>query len=263
MSIEINCPGCRFLFRADDEFAGESAPCPYCGANIVVPHLRPVEITHQGSASDERVSRNTREIVVFPLTNQFPELHRDNRGLEPLLPDEDRPPRPHAPLTPRQLALSNSRFDVIGYFVSCFGCWVASFWQWEEQLIQSALVGLFGCLYFAVGLKKGINTGTMSRMATKVTLDADEDETPDPPRWIFWSVFIVRGLRPSVVPGETPPWWIFWELFYALAHCCLLVVVIFGLNSGIILVLTITVVWDFLFAPIINLHYRYCHRLRA
>ena len=96
MPVEIQCPGCRFPFRADDEFVGESAPCPFCGANIAVPNLQTGGITrrvgHRTPARDQRLRCDPREGNTFPPHLRLPiPQHGEPRPVELVEPDEDHP----------------------------------------------------------------------------------------------------------------------------------------------------------------------------
>jgi hypothetical protein len=228
MPIEVPCPRCRFLFRADDEFAGESAPCPYCGANIVVPHSRPCEITdsirRQGPASDERVCRDTSEGISVPFKGRVPIPHSvDIRTLEVLEPDEDRPPHPEerwfatqAPPGPRTQA-------VVGFLTGVL-CgllyWGVALWHSEEQPYAAAVVGLCGC-YFILWAVLTFRSTWPKRHA----IDGREEES---------------GQDQPI--GTTKP--NYWYSLWVVVFTVLLVFVFYMAYHGTIIVLAILPGWD-------------------
>ena len=177
MTIEIECPDCRFLLRADDEFAGESAPCPCCGARITVPRIVPVGITdtivHLRPTPNERVRRDPLERISSPPHWRLPIPQYG----EPRLgePDEDRPSRYGADWLfgsaetsgPRIRALDESLSSIariasvlfaplrrlkplLELLASTVGCvfvfWGMAYWLSEEYPYLATVIGLFGCL---------------------------------------------------------------------------------------------------------------------
>lgn len=44
MSIAVACPSCRTRLDAPDEAAGQSLPCPRCGASVAVPAVPPAPV---------------------------------------------------------------------------------------------------------------------------------------------------------------------------------------------------------------------------
>ena len=188
MVIEIACPGCRFLLRADDEFAGESAPCPYCGAHIAVPGVALTEITdsiiHQGPAPDERVRRDSREAHDFPLERRLPiPQHGEPRPAEELEPDEDQPHGWDIPTSPRTLAVMK--------FLTMIACavvyWGVALWHFEEQPFHSSSVGLCG-VYFLVSGAMDLRARWPKRLwRDEVDDDANEPTSFDAEKPTFWA----------------------------------------------------------------------------
>jgi hypothetical protein len=207
MSVEIPCPGCRFPFRADDEFAGESAPCPHCGAKIAVPNPETRGITRKIGqripARDERVRLDPREANAFPAHLHLPiPQHGEPRPIELVEPDEDHPLNeggywPFGPMVPRgprmralyEVCCSTTRVtsllaeplkrlrplyvllsSILGWLVLFGG---VAYWLWDELPYLALVVSFAGCLVIRVGAKH-----LLAMSATGLPLaDADENST--------------------------------------------------------------------------------------
>lgn len=185
MPIEIACPGCRFLLRADDEFAGESAPCPYCGANIAVPGPRPTGITetigHRSPTPDERTRCDPQGGYRIPAHWRLPiPQHGEPRPVEVLELDEDRPPPygvdwPFGPPGPRMRAWQDFLASIervgsllvmplrrlqpmVGFLSSTVGglviFWGVAFWLLEEYPYLALVAGLAGCFILYAALQE-------------------------------------------------------------------------------------------------------------
>ncbi len=243
MPIEIACPGCRFLLRADDEFAGESAPCPYCGATIAVPNPRPTGITdtmaYQGPPSDEGVGRDSREGNSFSLRRRLPiPPHGELRPVDALEPDEDRPligpalPTPPGPRTLAVMAFLSAIFSWLVY-------WGVAIWHFEEQPIQATVVGLCGCSLLFWGVM------TLHSMWPKGPPTDDEDEEPSEAR--------------SIEKVKVTFWSSLWPVFQTV----LAIYIIYTAYHGTIIVLAIPLGWDLLLCLVLRPRYRQLFNLRS
>src|SRR5262245_55311773 len=58
MPIQVRCPACSQSFRAQDEFAGQTAPCPHCRQPVELagPEVSAFDVFIRYSSSDKAVA---------------------------------------------------------------------------------------------------------------------------------------------------------------------------------------------------------------